>query len=204
MNQVNLKEVEKRTYMTYHQDGLIDIFIGVYVLLFAIGILVNNILDMSTWFVIPAIFPALMVPIWISIKKRVTIPRIGYVKFKAGGANRMTALFLGLMVAGLGMFFVFGFSSTQSWVLTLREVILSNSMVFVGIGGFIVASIFGYTIGLKRLYAYGLLALVLFTTVHFIAFPFEYILLTLGLVIIVWGSILLMQFTRKYPITNGE
>ena len=73
-----------------------------------------------------------------------------------------------------------------------------------GIGGFIVASIFGYTIGLKRLYAYGLLALVLFTTVHFIEFPFEYILLTLGLVIIVWGSILLMQFTRKYPITNGE
>lgn len=204
MNQVNLKEVERRTYITYHQDGLIDIFIGIYVLLFAVAILVNNILDLSTWFVIPAIFPALMVPLWISIKKRVTVPRIGYVKFKAGGANRMTALFLGLMVAGIGMFFVFGFSSTQNWALTLRAVIVSNSMVFIGIGGFIVASLFGYTVGLRRLYAYGLLTLVLFTTLNFVAFPFEYVLLAIGLAIIVWGLILLMQFIRKYPITNGE
>lgn len=204
MNQVNLKEVEKRTYISYHQDGLIDIFIGTYVLLFAAAILGTNILDLSTWFVIPAIFPALMVPLWISIKKRVTVPRIGYVKFKASGANRMTALFLGLMVAGIGVFFVFGFSSTQNWALTLRTVIVSNSMVFIGIGGFIVASLFGYTVGLKRLYAYGLLALLLFTTLNFIVFPFEYILLAIGLAIIVWGSILLMQFIRKYPITNGE
>lgn len=204
MNQVNLKEVEKRTYITYHQDGLIDIFIGTYVLLFAIAILVNNILDLSTWFVIPAIFPALMIPIWMSIKKRITIPRIGYVKFKAGGTNRMMALFLGLMIAGIGMFFIFGFSSTQSWALSLREIIISNSMVFIGISGFLIASLFGYTIGLKRLYAYGLLTLILFTTVHFIAFPFEYVLLSIGLTIIAYGLILLMQFTNRYPITIGE
>jgi len=145
-----------------------------------------------------------MIPIWISIKKRITVPRIGYVKFKTGGANRMTALFLGLMVAGIGMFFIFGFSSTQSWALTLREIIISNSMPFIGIGGFIIASLFGYTIGLKRLYAYSLLTLALFTRVQFIAFPFEYILLTIGLTIIICGSILLMQFIRKYPITHGE
>lgn len=204
MKQVNLKEVEKRTYITYHQDGLIDIFIGTYILLFAIAILTNNILDLSTWFVIPAIFPALMIPIWMSFKKRITIPRIGYVKFKASGANRTTALFLGLMVAGIGMFFIFGFSSTQSWALTLREIIISNSMIFIGISGFIIANLFGYTIGLKRLYAYGLLTLILFTTVHFIAIPFEYVLLSIGLAIIAYGSILLMQFTRKYPITLGE
>ena len=77
MKEPNLKEVEKRTYISYHQDGLIDLVIGVYILLFAVGILLNTILELSTWFIIPAIFPALIIPIWISIKKRVTVPRIG-------------------------------------------------------------------------------------------------------------------------------
>ena len=123
MNKPNLKEVEKRTYITYHQDGLIDLFIGFYILLFATGILFNTILELNTWFVIPAIFPALIIPIWISIKKRVTVPRIGYVKFKTGGTNKLTAVFLALIVAGLGTFFLFGLASTQSWALTLRNMI---------------------------------------------------------------------------------
>jgi hypothetical protein len=69
----SLKEIEKETYMSYHQDGLIDIFVGIYVLLFGLGILLSAVTDFSTWFIIPAIFPAVMVPIWISAKKRITM-----------------------------------------------------------------------------------------------------------------------------------
>jgi hypothetical protein len=68
--------------MSYHQDGLIDIFVGIYVLLFGSGILLLTVTDFSTWFVVPAIFPAIMIPVWISAKKRITMPRIGYVNFK--------------------------------------------------------------------------------------------------------------------------
>ena len=204
MKQPNLKEVEKRTYMSYHQDGLIDIFIGLYVILFATVTLLNNILDISTWFVIPAIFPALMVPIWLSIKKRVTMPRIGYVKFKTQGANKLTAIFIGLMVAGLATFLLFGFASTRSWALTLRNIIISNGMLFIGIGAFAISSLFAYTLGLKRLYSYGLLTLAFFSTGYVVKLPFEYLPLIIGLVIIIYGCILLAKFTRKYPLTQGE
>ena len=204
MNDIKLKDVEKRTYISYHQDGLIDIFIGTYILLFATAILANNTLDLSTWFVIPAIFPALIVPIWMGLKKRITVPRIGYVKFKTTGANKLTIVFIGTLVAGLFAFFIFAFGSTQSWALELRNIITQNGMLFIGLGAFIISSLFGYTMGLNRLYGYGLLALTLFTILQAITFPFEYILFAIGLIIIICGIVLLTRFVQKFPISSGE
>ena len=200
----SLREVEKRTYMAYHQDGLLDIFVGVYVLLFGSGISLMTVTEFSTWFVIPAIFPALMVPIWISAKKQITMPRIGYVKFGSRGANKLMAVFIGLMVAGLGAFMVFSFSSSQAWASTLRNLIISNGMIIIGISAAAMSSLFGYTMGLNRLHAYGILTLVLFLAGHFIAIPFGYILLAVGLVIIINGFVLLTQFIRKYPLPQGD
>jgi hypothetical protein len=190
--------------MSYHQDGLIDIFVGVFILSFGLGILLMTVTEFSTWLVIPAIFPAIMVPIWVSAKKRITMPRIGYVKFKSKGANRLMAVLLGLMAAGLGTFMVLSFSSSQAWALTLRNLIISNGMIIIGIGAATISSLFAYTMGLKRLYAYGLLALGLFLAGHFINIPFEYFLPAIGLVIIINGFVLLIQFVRKYPLPQGE
>ncbi len=200
----SLREVEKRTYIAYHQDGLLDIFVGVYVLLFGSGISLMTVTEFSTWFVIPAIFPALMVPIWVSAKKQITMPRIGYVKFGSRGANKLMAVFIGLMVAGLGAFMVFSFSSSQAWASTLRNLIISNGMIIIGISAAAMSSLFGYTMGLNRLHAYGILTLVLFLAGHFIAIPFGYILLAVGLVIIINGFVLLTQFIRKYPLPKGD
>lgn len=204
LKQVNLKDVEKRTYMSYHQDGIIDIFIGIYVLAFAAGILLNTIFEFNLWFIFPGILPALLIPVWISLKKQITVPRIGYVKFKAAGANKITAMFVGLMVAGLGMFFVFAMVSPQGWTLTLRELIITNGMLFIGAGVLLVTSLFGFILGLSRLYGYGLLAMVLFAAAHFIVLPFEGIMVALGATILGCGFVLLWRFTQKYPLTPGE
>ena len=202
----SLREVEKKTYMSYHQDGLLDIFVGIYVLLFGIGILLLTMTDFSTWFIVPAIFPAIMIPIWISAKKRITMPRIGYVKFGVRGANKMMAIFLGIAVAGLGTFMVFGLGASmgEGWALTLRDILISNSMLIIGIGALTISSLFAYTMGLKRLYGYGLLIFVLFFTGYFVAIPFEYFLVIIGLVIIISGFALLTRFIRKYPLPQGD
>jgi hypothetical protein len=202
----SLREIEKKTYMSYHQDGLLDIFVGIYVLLFGIGISLMTMSDFSMWFIIPAIFPAIMIPIWIWAKKRITMPRIGYVNFGVRGVNKMMAIFIGLMVAGLGVFMVFGLATSmgEGWALTLRDFFISNSMLIIGIGGVAVSSLFAYTMGLKRLYGYGLLIFVLFFTGHLVTIPFEYFLLTIGFVIIISGFVLLLQFIRKYPLPQGD
>ncbi len=154
MKKPNLREIEKNTYMSYHQDGLIDIFVGFYILLFGAGILLHTVTEFSTWFIIPAIFPSIMVPIWISFKRRITIPRIGYVKFGLRSANKLMAVFLGLTVAGLGVFMVFGLGGSmgQSWAIAVMDLIISNSMIIIGISAVLISSLFAYTMGLKRLY----------------------------------------------------
>jgi hypothetical protein len=202
----SLREVEKRTYMFYHQDGLIDIFVGLYTLLFALGILLMTMTDFSTWFVIPAILPAIMGPIWISVKKRITMPRIGYVKFGSRGANKLMAIVLGLVAVGLGAFMMFGLGAFmgQGWAMTLRNLIIPNSMIIIGVSAAAILGLFAYTMGLKRLYAYGILTLALVLPGHFIAIPLGYSLLIIGLVILVNGFVLLVQFIRKHPLPQGD
>jgi hypothetical protein len=109
------------------------------------------------------------------------------------------------MVAGLGVFMVFTFASrTQTWASMLRDLLISNGMIIIGIVAATISSLFAYTMGLNRLYAYGLLTLVLFFAGHFITIPFEYILVTIGLAVIINGFVLLMRFMRKYPLTQGD
>jgi len=105
----------------------------------------------------------------------------------------------------LGAFMVFTFASrSQAWVLTLRNLIIPNSMIIIGIGAAAISSLFAYTMGLKRLYAYGLLTLALFFAGHFSTIPFGYFLLTIGLVIVINGFVLLIRFIRKYPLPQGD
>ena len=205
-NKNSLREIEKKTYMSYHQDGLLDIFVGGYILLVGTGIFLLTMTDFNMWFIIPAIFPAIMIPLWISAKKRITMPRIGYVKFGVRGVNKMMAIFLGLTVVGLGAFMVFGFGASmgEGWALTLRDFFISNSMIIIGIGAVTISSLFAYTMGLNRLYGYGLLIFVLFSTGYFIVIPFEYLLLTTGFVIFISGFVLLMRFIQKYPLPQGD
>ena len=58
--------------------------------------------------------------------------------------------------------------------------------------------------GLKRLYAYGLLTLALFFTGHYVIIPFAYLLVIIAFAIIINGSVLLMRFIRKYPLAQGD
>jgi hypothetical protein len=199
-----LREVEKRTYMSYHQDGLIDVFVGMYILLFGLGTLLITLADFSTWFIIPAIFPAVVLPIWISAKKKITMPRIGFVKIGRKGSNKLMSILIGTAIAGLGMFMVFSFSADQAWAVTIRDLIIPNSMLIIGVGAAAISGLFAYTMGLNRLYAYGLLTLVAFVSGHFISVPFAYFPLTIGIVLIVNGSILLMRFIQKYPLVKGD
>ena len=206
MKEPNLREIEKNTYVSYNQDGLIDIFVGFYILLFGAGIFLHTVAEFSTWFIIPAIFPSVMVPIWISFKRRITIPRIGYVKFGLKSANKLMLVFLGLAVAGLGVFMIFGLGGSmgQSWATAIMDLIISNSMIIIGISAALISSLFAFTMGLKRLYVYGLVTLIMFLVGHFMVIQFEYFLFAIGFAIVIYGFVLLRQFLQKYPLSRGD
>jgi len=200
----NLKEIERRAYISYHQDGLLDIFAGLYVLGFGLGIYMDIIWESGFGVIMPGILVAVVLPIWIAAKRRITVPRIGFVNFGIRGASKLMAIFVGLAVAGLGVMSVFTLATFQGGSRQWLDLIFQNGMLIVGFGSFAVCVLFGYSMGLKRLYAYGLLAVISLVIGHFAGIFFAYILTALGTTVIVTGVALLIGFVRKYPLKGDK
>ena len=200
----NLKEIERRAYMSYHQDGLLDIFAGVYILGFGLGIFMETVWGFSFGAIMPGILIVTVLPIWIAAKRKITMPRIGFVNFGIRGASKITAIFIGIMVLGLGAFFVFTLATFQSGSRQWIDVIFQNGMLIVGFGSLAVCILFGYSMGLRRLYAYGLLALITLVIGHFMGIFFAYILMALGTTVMATGIALLISFVKKYPLQGDK
>jgi hypothetical protein len=199
-----LKEIERKAYMSYHQDGLLDIFAGLYILGFGLGIIMDILWEFDFGVIMPTILIVTVLPIWIAAKRKITMPRIGFVNFGTRGANKLTAVFIGTMVAGLFAFFAFTFTISQSGLRQWLDLIVQNGMLIVGFGTLVVCALFGYTMGLKRLYAYGLLAVIVLAIGHFMGILFAYIITALGITVMVTGFALLISFVRKHPLKGDK
>ena len=110
-------------------------------------------------------------------KRKITMPRIGFVKFGTRGSNKLFAIFTGLMAVGLGVFFAFTFAAIQDGRPMWIETMFHYGMILIGLGDGVIASLFAYTMGLNRLYGHGLLWFALFASDHFISVPLKYLLL---------------------------
>jgi hypothetical protein len=196
MNQkINLKEIERKAYTSYHQDGVIDIALATVVLIFSIIMLG----DISLLGGLGGISGILAVSIYAGLKKLVTIPRIGYVKFPQQRAQRITmlVLVLGTLSAFMGVvaFLQTAHHGTPEWLMVL----IDNYMLTIGIS---MASLFllgGYAFKTKRIYAYALLTLTMFVPGHFIDFPLYYYLAALGVTMLACGLALMIRFIHKFP-----
>ena len=200
----NLKEIERKAYMSYHQDGLLDIFAAIYTLGFGIGIFMDVIWDFSFGVIMPGILVAVVLPLWVAAKRKITMPRIGYVNFGTRGANKLTVVFSGLMVAGLGAFFAFTIATSQGGLREWLNLIVQNGMLVVGVGTLAVCSLFAYSMGLKRLYAYGSLAAIAFVVGHFMGIFFAYVMTALGITVMAAGLALLINFIKRYPLKGDK
>jgi hypothetical protein len=200
----NLKEIERKAYMSYHQDGLLDIFAGLYILAFGLGIYATIIWDYSFGLIMPGALIAIIIPIWIAAKRKITIPRIGYVNFGIRGSNKLTAIFIGMIVLGVGTLFTFTLVSSQGGSMQLRDLIFENGMLIVGLGTLVVCALFGYSTGLKRLYAYGLSATIALVIGHFMGVFFAYILFAVSIMVMVTGVAVLINFVKKYPLKGDR
>lgn len=194
-NKINLKEIERKAYTSYHQDGILEITIAFVILIFAAVILGE-----IPW--LGAITGALTVSFYAGIKKLVTVPRIGYVKFSQQRTKKITVLTLVLglvsMVAGIFAFMQTTSSGTPEWVLIL----IDNYMLTIGTAVAFLFLLGGYAFKTKRIYAYALLTLTLFVGGHFVSLPLYYYLGALGIIILAVGLTMIIRFVHKYPSSN--
>jgi hypothetical protein len=195
---INLKKIERKVYTSYHQDGLIDVFAGVFILSFGLWL----IFDMAwmgwiLWLVVVSAY---------AIAKRVlTIPRIGFVKFTPHRVKALQSIALVVFslfaLLGVVAFMQTEGGSTPLWLLFAIE----NYMLVIGVSVAASFCVVGYTFRIGRMYAYALLTLVMFVTGHFLCYPLHYYVILLGTVILLFGLAMLIRFIHRYPLlTTGS
>jgi hypothetical protein len=195
MNQkIDLKELEKKAYTSYHQDGIVDIFVAAYVLVFG----AMMILDLPWLGGIVAVFGTVF---YIAAKRAVTLPRIGFVKF----SDRKPRIFLLLgIMAGASLFLLVVLMMRQVETLfPLRSFLDEYFMIVAGISGMTVCGLCAYAFGLSRFYAYGLSTLVIFAVGYAFDLPFPQLITILGLLLLSSGAVQIAKFIAKYPVKCG-
>jgi MFS family permease len=151
--QISLREAERKVFRTAYDDGLWDVFLGSFLLLFAIAPLLTPILG-DLW------SSVVFLPLWVAvfavirlIRKRVVAPRVGVVRFGRARRTRLrrfTVIMLGLNSAML----IFGFVVAPNFGKVPGQMLAFaiGAMFLVGF------SIAAYFLDFSRFYIYGLLA----------------------------------------------
>ena len=196
MSQVlDFKKLQQKTYQSYHQDGLIDIIIGLGLIGFGLNMALDNAV-----FLFLGWMPIIL---YVPFKNRLTVPRIGYVKFSSSNTKLAIALAVLLLVFLMGIFlFLFAGRDNISPQLSawLRQYYLLLLGVIAGIC-FVGA---GLLTGITRLYAYAGLILILFAGGIWLGVQPPFFVLLTGLVIEVIGIWMLVRFLCKYPLSPEE
>jgi len=195
---INLKEIERKANL-YHGDGLIDIAIGFVILLAGIA-------EIFDWTAFGGIWVVLWLPIMMSAKKSITVPRMRYIDFtpKAQWKAKVAIVTVVLAVAvlfTLGLVVFTKNDTLPSWLTAwLREY---SRMVWpaalVGVGWLIALAT-----GVKRLYAYAALAVIAFAGGYWFNLNFPLVFTVLGAVIVLSGIVVLIRFLRKYPVPKDK
>lgn len=144
---INLKELERRAWTSYFQDGLWDIFLGLLLLNFGIAPLFEAITHLP-YLVSYLSIIAVAELIFLGGKKYITIPRIGRVTFDHSRQikRRRVAIVLGISV-GLGI--------VASLVFQAFAPIPAAATLF-SVNSLIVFSCMAYLMEFPRLYIYGI------------------------------------------------
>ena len=196
---VDLKELEKKAFTSYHQDGLIDIGIGLFVLSLVVGMVSGMI-----W--LPAVLCPAAYSVWFVAKKSITVPRVGYVKFGPERYLQLRKLMVSGVVAlsvivlvSMGMYIGTVTKSIPPWVNTL---LIDYIEVVIGVVGAALFVVVASSLGINRFYAYAAITLIIFTGGHLLTAHGPYLLGVVGSLILTGGVVVLIQFLRNYPRTK--
>lgn len=204
--EIDLKELEKKAWRSFFQDGLWDIYFGL--LLLALGLssftLFINLPEPLNLIVVLIPIYSIAILLLILGKKYITTPRIGYIKFgtKRKKIKKKLALILGVQVIITILMVIFtAFGLFQYIQINSIIIMLMIGLLFVALPIGIIAYFWDF----PRLYVYGLLGGSGFFIAEIlnpiIGQPFDlfipYIIISGSMLIV--GMSYFIRFLKKYP-----
>jgi hypothetical protein len=150
-NEINLKEADRKIFTASFNDGLLDIFLASFVLMFAVAPFLSIYLGdfWSSFVFLPFWGIVYLVLRWLRV--HLVIPRTGTVKYGPIRKKKLTAFTIVMLVLNTAFLILgllaFTIPSESGW----RFILPFGAMVL------ILFSLGGYFLSLTRLYAYGLM-----------------------------------------------
>lgn len=203
--QIDVKELERKSVRFIEQDGLGAIFMGLIFTGWGLALQSTGIV-----FVIPLIAPFLFSRFYGVLKQRYTYPRTGFAQFPQDDPKKagigMAVFNMGVMAVFVFCLFLFGDVTDpalyRKWSPTFTAVMLLGGFIYLhsktgGAGPWVYAVV---TIGLG----------LLFSILEFDGYDgASYWCLSLGAFLILYGIINFLLFLHRYPmpaaeVTNGE
>lgn len=203
---VNLREIERKAYRSTFQDGLWDIFLGLMLFAMAVGALLSDLgmAHLSTMIIFSGIVVLALAVVWAG-KRFITAPRMGLVKFGPEGKSRQnkTRWLLSLFVLFGAAIFVFTLvarNSQPEWLnpaLFLGGIYMANMLIVFSLGA--------YFLNFTRLYLIGVMYAIpvpLDITFHELA-DIDITAVAVGApaaVVLAIGTVVFIRFLRAYPL----
>jgi len=193
-SEFDLKYLERKVYLTYSQDGLMDLVAGLFVLAFG--------LDLVLYLNLAAINAALLLMLFWAAKRKITYPRIGFAKFSPERTRMLKkavlVVQLALLVAMLlGVVAFLGFSG---FLPGLRTFFKQYSLLLFGVVLAGLMSLVAVLLDNWRLHIYAALTLSAFAVGRLVDLHPRVFMIPLGAVITISGLAVLIRFLRKYPV----
>jgi hypothetical protein len=196
-DKLDFKQLQTKLYFNYHNDGIIDMTVGLSAVGFAIF--------MATELVALLMLAWLPLLVYIPLKQGLTRPRLGFVRFtsqRASVSRYALLVLLGLVVLG-GFIALNIFTRSEmpagyvSWMRQYHMAVYGGILGLVAVG----AALFS---GLKRFYAYGLLAFLVPAVAAWLDLPTFVPVLAVGLLLAGNGLRMAIRFVRSYPTQAQE
>jgi hypothetical protein len=189
-----LQTIQRKVYMTFFEDGVWDIFLGLFVLGWGLSILTEGTF-------LPAIlFIILYSAVW-GIKKWLTYPRIGYVKFSSTSRRviktRFVVLLTVALLLGLLVGVLFGIGTRPKWLVDYFP------LIFYGMLAAIICFA-AYWAKANRFYLHAALIFLGGILHKWPGIPWEFGFIGSGGIITLIGVGFLIRFLRKYPKVAQE
>ena len=197
-NSLDLKKIEKKAYISYHADGLFDLIAGITLMLFSWAIK-DDFIGMI------AIIPIMVMLLMKGLKKKITYPRLGYVQFPNEVVKRKKSYMVIILTVVMLLGMVFFFILQSDKVSPELQQFIYDSTPFV-IGAIIVslALVLAYLQKITRLYGYAGMIVLFYLTAPMVPWHLPHYLLISGIIFTLAGTILLINFLKKYPLPPKE
>lgn len=209
-DKIDLREIERRASKSYHEDGLIEIFIGGYLIWFGARFFleVPPLFHIVPFSLLYNFVPLVGLWVWNYLKRMITFPRIGYVRFTAETRRRILRdstiiIFTAGFVTLIGFFTLLGRPELTPWWVKLLN---RYGLIFSGSVLAAMIALHGRIMNVKRLYMYSAASLVVFASGQFLLHMPSYSLhekiggvsIGFGMIMIGGGAFHLHGFLARY------